>query len=97
MPGAPESERYTPFAGDWIVPSEFARGPARQPTTATTVPAGVVVLTPPGCTTRTAVTTFASWHVPPPATPAQAPVGRFVFTYDLPPSVERKSPNCVAA
>src|SRR5437867_12530124 len=64
---------------------------------ATTVPAGVVVLTPPGCTTCTSVTTLASWQVPPPVTPAHAPVGRLVFTYDLPPSVERNRPNCVAA
>jgi hypothetical protein len=40
---------------------------------------------------------FASWHFPPPSTPAQSPVGSLTFAYDLPPSVERKRPFDVAA
>ena len=49
-----------PLFGDWTVPSEFLRGPARQPTAATTVLEAVVLLTPPACETATSVTTFAS-------------------------------------
>src|SRR5215210_7077679 len=86
-----------PFPSDWTLPSEFLRVPARQPTAATTVPPGTVVSTPPGDEIRTSVTTFASWQVPPPATPAHEPVGRFAFAYVLPPSVDRKRPNDVPA
>src|SRR3954464_3839066 len=107
VPGSPVGDAYMPLPGDCLPPSAFGFWPARQPTAAITAPgwaSGVAAFFGP-CTT-TSVTMFArkqSFAVV--GLPLQsgvggfapAPVGRFTFWNETPPSVERKRPLPVAA
>src|SRR5690242_12250548 len=86
-----------PLLGDSTLPSEALAWPWRQPTAARTRPPFAPV-EPPGASTVTSVTTFASRQ---PLTrfdlPAQRPTGSFTLVKVLPTSVERNRPEPVAA
>ncbi len=84
-----------PWPGLSAFPARFLRIPARQPTAAITSPPLCPNLS--AAWTATSVTMFAKKQLGFVEFPAQSPVGRTTLVNVRPASVERKSPNPVAA